>query len=65
MPQVPSRFERLQLAARALVDERTIRRFYVAPRSVRPAIAEQIRKAFAELNVPDPHATRASKAVAK
>lgn len=60
MPKVnvPVRLVRTQIASRALVEERTIKKFFGAPHSVRPAIAAQIRKALAELGFADPRGTQ-------
>jgi hypothetical protein len=60
VPNIPSRFVRSQIGARALVEERTVQKYYRDPSAVRPAIAEQIRRALATLGYTDPHAGKVS-----
>ena len=55
MPNVPNRLERSRIAARASVDERTIKKYFVSPGKLRPIFVAQIRGALADLKISDPH----------
>lgn len=53
--QIPDSYQRLQLAARAMCDPRTVLRCYKGHR-VRPMVAARITKAAVELQLPEPDA---------
>lgn len=53
--QIPDSFQRLQLAARACCDPRTVLRCYKGHR-VRPTVAARITNAARALQLPEPHA---------
>ena len=52
--QIPDSYQRLQLAARAMVDPRTVLRCYKGAR-VRPMVAARIVTAAQELQLPVPN----------
>lgn len=53
--QIPDSHQRLQLAAKAMCDPRTVLRCYQGHR-VRPMVAARILSAAKELQLPDPNA---------
>lgn len=53
--QIPDSYQRLQIAARAVVDPRTVLRCYKG-HVVRPSVAARITKAAQELQLPEPNA---------
>jgi len=53
--QIPDSYQRLQLAARAMCDPRTVLRCYQGHR-VRPTVAARITSAAKQLQIPEPHA---------